>query len=128
MGEVYGTQPPNRRAVRGGGGLRQRPRHRGDDGGEGGGGKSKSQLKKERERERKRLQEEKEAREKAEAAKVEEDRLSQAREDPAKRKKKIEKQLRAIETLKEKGGLNEDQRKKVESEEELRKELAGLKV
>lgn len=94
--------------------------------------KSKSAMR----REKQRL-----AKEKAEQEAVEAERRRKEEEvaraeankvDPEKRAKKIKKTLKQIEEIKDKAKdgaeLNEDQKKKLVSEEELRKELAGLEL
>lgn len=100
--------------------------------GGGDGEKSKSALR----REKQRLAKEKAEREAAEAEqrKKEEEkaRIEANKADPAKRAKKINKVLKQIDEIKAKLAsgveLNDDQKKKMESEESLRKELASLKL
>ena len=92
-------------------------------------GKSKSALRREKakakkeEEETRKALEEKIAAEQAAAA-------AAAPVDPAKRAKKINKTLKQIEELKQKdpASLNEDQKKKLESESGLREELAKLGI
>ena len=94
------------------------------------GDKSKSALR----REKQRLAKERAEQEAAEAARREEEearaRAEANRADPEKRAKKIKKTLKQIDEIKKKkeGGvdLNEDQVKKLASEESLREELAQL--
>jgi len=100
--------------------------------GGGDGEKSKSALR----REKQRLVKEKVEQEAAEAEqrKKEEEkaRIEANKADPAKRAKKINKVLKQIDEIKAKlasgVALNDDQKKKMESEESLRKELASLKL
>lgn len=90
------------------------------------GGKSKSQLKREKLKKKKELEEQqrKEEEEKAAAAPPPTEPV-----DPAKRARKVKKILKQIDELKAKGGeLNEDQKAKLDSEAELRAELAQLEV
>ena len=96
-------------------------------------GKSKNALRRERQRQAKeraaeaeRLKAEEEAKKKAE----EEAAKSAAPADPEKRAKKIKKLLKQIDELKTKdaGTLNDDQKAKIDSEEKLREELAGLGI
>ena len=99
-------------------------------GGGGDGEKSKSAIR----REKQRLAKEKAEREAAEAErrKLDEERarVEANKADPAKRAKKINKILKQIDEIKTKLAsgveLNDDQKKKMDSEEELRKELASL--
>jgi len=89
--------------------------------------KEKARLKKEAEEEAKRKAEEEEKLAKIKAQKE----LENAnRADPAKRTKKINKLLRQIDELKSKdpSDLNEDQKKKLAAEEDLRSELAKLSI
>jgi len=96
------------------------------------GGKSKSALR----REKQRLAKEKAEKEAAEEEKRKKEeelaRVAANKADPEKRAKKIRKTLKQIDDIKSKaaGGteLNDDQRKKLETEEELRKELASLNL
>mmetsp|Transcript_6263 Transcript_6263/g.13636 ORF Transcript_6263/g.13636 Transcript_6263/m.13636 type:complete len:765 (+) Transcript_6263:241-2535(+) len=94
------------------------------------GEKSKSALRREKQRLAKEKAE-KEAADAAERAKEEEEaRVKANKADPAKRAKKINKTLKQIDEIKKKKEsgveLNDDQKKKVASEEGLRKELASL--
>ena len=85
-------------------------------------------------REKQRLAKEKAERDalEAEQRKKEEEaaRVEANRNDPEKRAKKIKKVLKQIDEIKEKAAqgteLNDDQKKKLDTEEELRKELAAL--
>eukprot|EP00978_Attheya_sp_CCMP212_P041776 scaffold244006_cov50-Attheya_sp.AAC.2 len=89
-------------------------------------GKSKNALKKEKARMAKlKAEEEERMRKEQEAAAA-----AAAPVDPKKRSKKISKLLKQIDELKSKdpSTLNDDQKSKLSSEEELRKELAGLSV
>jgi len=100
--------------------------------GGGDGEKSKSALR----REKQRLAKEKVEQEAAEAEqrkkKEEKARIEANKADPTKRAKKINKVLKQIDEIKAKLAsgveLNDDQKKKMESEESLRKELASLKL
>lgn len=85
-------------------------------------GKSKTALRREKQKQNKAKQEAEEKSAVAEAV------AEATQVDPEKRAKKLKKQLRQIEELKEReqSTLNEDQQKKVDSEVELRAELASL--
>ncbi len=94
------------------------------------GGKSKSALKKERQRLAKKKAEE-EAKAEAERKAVEEkERAAAAAADPVKRSKKLKKIIKQIDELKAKdpSTLNEDQKKKLATEESIREELESLKL
>jgi translation initiation factor 2A len=93
-------------------------------------GKSKSAIKKEKQKLAKKKREEEEARTKAEEEAAAAEAVQATANDPEKRAKKIKKTLRQIEDLKEKdaASLNEDQKKKIASEDGLRKELASLGI
>jgi len=95
-----------------------------------GGGKSKSALKRERQKLAKQKKEAATAEEMKRKAEEEKQRLQEAAKDPEKRAKKLKKVLRAIIDLKGKDytTLNDDQKKKVATEEAVRKELAELGV
>lgn len=88
--------------------------------------KSKNQIR----REKQRLAKEKAEKEAAEVEvrKKEEEaaRAEANKQDPEKRAKKIKKLLKQIDEIKAKADINDDQRKKLEAEEDLRKELAAL--
>merc|ERR1712079_630470 len=90
-----------------------------------GGGKSKSALKRERQKLAKQKKEAATAEEMKRKAEEEKQRLQEAAKDPEKRAKKLKKVLRAIIDLKGKDytTLNDDQKKKVATEEAVRKEL-----
>jgi len=94
--------------------------------------KSKNAIRREKQRLNKQKKqkelEEEEKRIKEEAAKKPEQTVEKV--DPAKRAKKITKLLKQIDTLKTKSKeeLNDDQLKKLETEENLRKELASLNL
>ena len=89
-----------------------------------GGGKSKSALKREKAKQKK----EEEAAKKAAEEKAAAEAAAAAAQDPEKRAKKIKKTLRQIDDLKQKdpSSLNDDQKKKIDTEKELRDELASL--
>lgn len=94
------------------------------------GEKSKSAIRREKQRLAKEKAE-REAKEKAEREAAEERaRMEANKADPEKRAKKIRKALKQIDDIKAKEAsgveLNDDQKKKMASEEELRKELASL--
>jgi translation initiation factor 2A len=85
----------------------------------GGGGKSKSQVKREK------LKKEKAAVPvKNEETPIEQRQVAAA--DPEKRARKIKKTLKQIEDLKQKSDLNDDEKAKLATEEELRAELEQL--
>ncbi len=93
-------------------------------------GKSKSALKKEKQRAAKKKAEE-EAKAEAERKELEgKERIAALAVDPQKRAKKLNKILKQIKELKEKdpATLNDDQREKMATEEEVRKELETLGV
>lgn len=92
------------------------------------GGKSKSALRKERQKLAKKKAEEEAKAEEERKAREEKERLAAAKEDPVKRTKKLKKILKQIDELKAKdqSALNDDQKKKLASEEEVRKELESL--
>lgn len=89
-------------------------------------GKSKSALRREKQQQKKK---EEEAR-KALEEKLAVEQKANTPVDPVKRAKKISKVLRQIDDLKQKdtSELNEDQKKKIDTEQELRDELAKLNV
>jgi translation initiation factor 2A len=89
-------------------------------------GKSKSALKREKAKQKKQEEEERKALEE----KLMAEQAAAAPVDPEKRAKKINKTLRQIDELKQKNpaDLNEDQKKKIESESSLREELAKLGI
>ena len=94
------------------------------------GGKSKSAIRKEKQRAAKQKAAE-EAKIEAERKALEEkERLEAAANDPVKRTKKLKKILKQIMELKEKdsASLNDDQRQKLATEDEIRKELESLGV
>ena len=95
-----------------------------------GGGKSKSALRKERQRLAKKKAEEEQKAEEERKAVEEKERIAAAAADPVKRSKKLKKMLKQIDELKGKdpSALNEDQKKKLATEESLRKELESLTV
>lgn len=96
------------------------------------GGKSKSALR----REKQRLAKEKAEKEAAEEEKRKKEeelaRVAANKADPEKRAKKIRKTLKQIDDIKSKAAngteLNDDQKKKLATEDELRKELASLNL
>jgi len=89
-------------------------------------GKSKSALRREKQQQKKK----EEAARKALEEKLAAEQEANKPVDPSKRAKKINKVLRQIDDLKQKdpSELNDDQKKKIESEQELRDELAKLNV
>ncbi len=92
------------------------------------GGKSKSAIRKEKQRLAKKKAEEEAKAEEERKAQEEKERLAAAANDPMKRTKKLKKILKQIEDIKTKdqSTLNDDQKKKLASEEEVRKELEKL--
>lgn len=94
------------------------------------GGKSKSALRKERQRQAKKKAEEEAKAEEERKAAEEKERIAANANDPVKRSKKLKKILKQIIELKGKdaSSLNDDQRKKIASEDEVRKELESLGI
>lgn len=95
-------------------------------------GKSKSALRREKAKKKKEEEADRQAMEEkvlAEAKAQEEAKAAQS-VDPEKRAKKLKKTLRQIDDLKQKdpASLNEDQKMKIETEQELRDELAKLAI
>lgn len=95
-----------------------------------GSGKSKNAQRKERQRAAKAKKQEEEERKKAEEETAAAAASAAAAQDPEKRARKIKKSLKQIDDIKSKdpATLNEDQKKKLATEEELREELAKLGV
>lgn len=93
-------------------------------------GKSKSALRREKQQKKKKEEAARKALEEKLAAEQKSQEEANKPVDPVKRAKKINKVLRQIDELKQKdpSELNEDQRKKLESEKDLRDELAKLNV
>jgi hypothetical protein len=93
-------------------------------------GKSKSALRREKQQKKKKEEAARKALEEKLAAEQKSQEEANKPVDPVKRAKKISKVLRQIDELKQKdpSELNEDQRKKLESEKDLRDELAKLNV
>mmetsp|Transcript_9165 Transcript_9165/g.13454 ORF Transcript_9165/g.13454 Transcript_9165/m.13454 type:complete len:761 (-) Transcript_9165:44-2326(-) len=96
------------------------------------GGKSKSALRREKQRLAKEKAEKEAAEEEKRKQEEEAARVSANKADPEKRAKKIRKVLKQIDDIKSKAAsgteLNDDQKKKLTTEEELRKELASLNL
>lgn len=92
--------------------------------------KSKSAIKKEKQRLAKLRAEQAEKEEQERKEREEKERLEAAANDPVKKAKKLNKILKQITELKEKDpeSLNEDQKKKIATEEEVRQELESLNV
>lgn len=92
--------------------------------------KSKSAMKKEKQRLAKLRAEQIEKEERERKEREEKERLEAAANDPVKKAKKLNKMLKQIAELKEKDpeSLNDDQRKKLATEEDVRKELESLNV
>ena len=93
-------------------------------------GKSKSAQRRERQKANKAKMEQEEAQKKAEEEAAKAAAAKAAAADPEKRARKIRKTLKQIDELKTRDptGLNDDQKKKMASEDELRAELAKLGV
>jgi len=96
------------------------------------GGKSKSALRREKQRLAKEKAEKEAAEEEKRKQEEEAARVAANKADPEKRAKKIRKVLKQIDDIKSKAAsgteLNDDQKKKLTTEEELRKELASLNL
>eukprot|EP00985_Skeletonema_marinoi_P010431 scaffold4903_cov157-Skeletonema_marinoi.AAC.3 len=96
------------------------------------GGKSKSALRREKQRLAKEKAEKEAAEEEKRKQEEEAARVAANKADPEKRAKKIRKVLKQIDDIKSKAAsgteLNDDQKKKLTMEEELRKELASLNL
>lgn len=96
------------------------------------GGKSKSALRREKQRLAKEKAEKEAAEEEKRKKEAELARVAANKADPEKRAKKIRKTLKQIDDIKSKAAsgteLNDDQRKKLATEDELRKELASLNL
>lgn len=92
--------------------------------------KSKSALRRERQKQSKAKKEEEEARQKAEKEAAEKAARDAAAADPEKRARKLKKSLKQIEDLKTRDStsLNDDQKKKIATEAEVRAELQKLGV
>lgn len=92
--------------------------------------KSKNVIRRERQRLAKQKAEAEQKEEAEKKVQEEKEKASANAEDPVKRAKKIKKLLKQIDEMKKKDliSLNEDQKKKVAAEDDLRKELSGLSM
>ena len=93
-------------------------------------GKSKSALRREKAKQKKKEEDERKALEEKLLAEQQTAAQAENAVDPAKRAKKINKVLKQIDELKQKdpSSLNDDQKKKIETEASLREELAKLEL